>query len=68
MTILGLAETLKIMNRPDPTATLFDGIFLEKNIGRGLKFDIMQCVLSEFGIDIFNSLETMRFLAAKQYR
>ena len=28
MTILGLAESFKTMNRPDPTLTLFDGLFL----------------------------------------
>ena len=40
MTILGLAESFKMMNRhgptrpelaqPDPTVTLFDGLFLRK--------------------------------------
>ena len=30
MTILGLAESFKTMNRPGPTVTLFDGFFLEK--------------------------------------
>ena len=28
MTILGLAESFKTMNRPDPTVTLFDALFL----------------------------------------
>ena len=27
---LGLAESFKMMNRPDPTVTLFDGLFLWK--------------------------------------
>ena len=30
LTILGLAESFKTMDRPDPTATLFDGLFLGK--------------------------------------
>ena len=30
MNILGVAESLKTMNRPDPTVTLFDGLFLGK--------------------------------------
>jgi len=27
MTILGVAESFKTMNRPDPTVTLFDSLF-----------------------------------------
>ena len=30
MTILGLAKSFKAMNRPGPTVTLFDGLFLGK--------------------------------------
>ena len=30
MTILGSAESFKMMNRPDPTETLFDGMLLRK--------------------------------------
>ena len=30
MTILGLAESFKTMNRPYPTVTIFDGLFLRK--------------------------------------
>jgi len=30
MTILGPAESFKMMNRPDPAVTLFDGLFLRK--------------------------------------
>ena len=30
MTIFGLPESFKTMNRPDPTVTLFDGLFLGK--------------------------------------
>ena len=30
MTILGLAESFKMMNRPGPTVTLFDGLFIGK--------------------------------------
>ena len=31
MTILGLAESFKTMNRPDPTVMLFGGLYLRKN-------------------------------------
>ena len=30
MTILGLAESFKTMNRPDPIITLFDDLYLGK--------------------------------------
>jgi len=30
MTILGLAESFKTVNQPDPNVTLFDGLFLRK--------------------------------------
>ena len=30
MTILGVAESFKIMNQPDQTVTFFDGLFLKK--------------------------------------
>ena len=30
MTIFELAESYKTMNRPDPTVTLFDGLFFGK--------------------------------------
>ena len=30
MTILGIVESFKAMNRPDPIVTLFDGLFLGK--------------------------------------
>ena len=46
MTILGLAESFKTMNRPDPTVTLFDGLFL----GNGLLLH-SQFVLLEIGIE-----------------
>ena len=32
MTISGLAESFKMMNRTDPTVMLFDGLFLGKHI------------------------------------
>ena len=39
MTILGLAESLKTTNQPEPTGTLFDDLFLGKYIKyRDLKF------------------------------
>ena len=30
MTIFGIADSFKTMNRPDPTVTLFDGLFIRK--------------------------------------
>ena len=30
MTILGLGESFKTVNQPDPTVTLYDGLFLGK--------------------------------------
>ena len=30
MTIFGPAESIRMMNWPDPTVTLFDGLFLRK--------------------------------------
>ena len=69
MTILGIAESFKTMNLPDPTVTLFDGLFLGKykrwrreiltRICSNIKF-----VLKIIGTDIFDSLKTMRFSAA----
>ena len=63
MNILGLAESFIIWT--DPTVTFFEGVFLEvydirwyQNLHSNLKF-----VLSKFEIDIFDSLETMRFSA-----
>ena len=42
MTILGLAESFKTMNRPDLSVTLFDGLFLEKYKRWGIEvFDIV---------------------------
>ena len=37
MTILGLAKLLKAMNRPDPTVTLFDSLFLKKYKRQGIE-------------------------------
>ena len=60
MTISGLAESFKTMNRPGLTVTLFDSLFFGKwnflhNFHSSLQF-----VLLKFAIDNFNSLETMR--------
>ena len=68
MTILGLAESFKVMNRPDPTVTNFDGLFLGNMKDRDVKFlhnhhSRLQFVLLKLGIDISDSLETMRFSA-----
>ena len=38
MIILGLAESFKTMNRPDPPVTLFDYLFLESIWDRDVKF------------------------------
>ena len=38
MTILGLAESSKTMNRPEPILTLFDGLFPESINDREVKF------------------------------
>ena len=43
MTVLGITESFKMMNRPgptrhDPTITLFDGLFLNSIIDRDVKF------------------------------
>ena len=35
MTILGLAESFKMVNQPEPTVTLFDSLFLRKFIRYG---------------------------------
>ena len=73
MTISKLAESFKTMNRPDPagsglTVTLFEGLCLRKQKRRGVKFWYnlhlsLQFVLLKFGNNIFDNLETMRFLA-----
>ena len=60
MTIFGLAESFKTINRPGPTVTLFDGLFLGKSRNHHTSH---QFVLSKFGIDIFDSLKTIRFSA-----
>ena len=74
MTILRIAESFKTMNWIDPTIKLFDGLFLGNDIKKGtLKFcynlhSSLQFVFSKFGIDIFDSLETIRFSATLQYQ
>ena len=37
MTILGLAESFKTMNRPDTTVTLFDGLFFGNYMRQGIE-------------------------------
>ena len=51
MTIFGQAESFKLMNRPDPTVTLFDGLFLKKYTRWGPETSL-QFVLFKFGIAI----------------
>ena len=71
MIILRLPELFKTLNRPGltrriPTVTLFDGLFLGKYKRRRiLTQSSMKSLIRaiKFGIDIFDSLETMRFLA-----
>ena len=62
MTIFGQAESFKLMNRPDPTVTLFDGLFLKKYTRWGPETSL-QFVLFKFGIVILYSLKTMWFSA-----
>ena len=56
------------LTRPGPTVTLFDGLFLTWSSIKysDVKFrqnlhQSLQLVLSKYGINIFDSLETMRF-------
>ena len=73
MTILGLAESFKTVNRPGPTwpgstLTLFDSLFIGQYKDRNVKFwnnlhSRLRFLLSIFEIDIFDSLETMRLSA-----
>ena len=37
MTILGLAESFKTMNRQDLTVTLFDGLFIGNYMRQGIR-------------------------------
>ena len=64
MIILGLAESFNTMNwpapaSPDPTVTLFDCLFIGKYKRKGREI----LTQLQFEKKIFNSLETMRFLA-----
>ena len=61
MTILGLAESFKTMNRPDR-----NGLFLGRYKDRDMKFghnlhSSLQFVLTKFRINIFNSWITALF-------
>ena len=68
MTILGLAESFKTMNRPGPIVTLFDGLFLGKYKKQGR--EILTQSSFKYAICAINidSLETMRFSATYQFR
>ena len=75
MTILGLAESFKTIIRPDPARTWrsLTAYFSESIKDREVKFVLnlhsnLEFVLSKFGIDIFDSLETMRFSETQQFR
>ena len=63
---LELADSYKTMNRPDPTVTIFDGLFLgmycsqERDILPAIQI-LIQVVLFKFGIDVYYSLETELF-------
>ena len=68
MTIFGSAESFNTINRSDPTVTLFDGLFLKKYERDGRKICTQSLIKSirtikKFGIDIFDSMVTMRFSA-----
>ena len=61
MTILGLAESFKMMNRSDlnrPRDYEREGCEILTHLHSNLQF-----MLLKFGIDIFNRLETMHFSA-----
>ena len=68
MIFLELAESFKTMNRPDSTMTLLGGLFLgeyvryEPEIWKQSLLKSSICVI-KIWIDVFDSLETMRFLA-----
>ena len=68
MTILGLAESFKTMNPPEPTVTPLTTYFSESKKYRDEKFchklhSNLQFVLMNFGIDILASLQTVHFSA-----
>ena len=69
MTISGVSESFKSMNRPGPTwPDLFDGYFMESIKDKDVIFLhnlhwSLQFVLSKFVTDTSDSLEAMRFLA-----
>ena len=68
ITILGLAESFKTMNRPDSKRSL-TVYFSESIQDSEIKFwhnfySSLQFVLFKFGILIFDNLETIRFSAA----
>ena len=73
MTILELAESLKTMNRPDTTVTLFDGLFIGKykrwgrEILTQLNFDSLQFVLPKYGIDIFDVWKLCAFMQRSNF-
>ena len=55
--------------RPDPTVTLFDGLFLRQYRRQGCEILIKSLfMLSQFGINIPDSLETMRFLTTQKFQ
>ena len=54
MTILGLTESFKTMNRPDPTATLFDSLFLEKYRRNKLLKSIGEIIVDTIFIQVFD--------------
>ena len=65
MTILELAESFKMMNRPGPTVTLFTDYFLKTIKYKDVKFwrnlhSSLQFVLSKCGIYMSDSFKTMR--------
>ena len=66
MNISGLAESFETMNQPEPTWPWHSltAYFLDKDVKSWHKNDLsFKLVELKFGIDIFDSLETMHFLA-----
>ena len=68
MNIFGPAESLKKINRPGPTITLFNGLFLRKFKRKRCEILTQPLFKSsiyaiKFGIDIFDSFDIRCFSA-----
>ena len=66
-------ESISKMTRPDQTMTLLDGSFLREYQRCGSEIwhkvdSSLETMLVKFGINIFDSSETMSFLASQKFR